>query len=424
MSHLSVRSSCDFRKAPIPLVYTLITEITSHGIERPRKLGPKRNGEMDMKLDLIGKPTPQLASAEIRPAPALTGIELVENESAELSETWQHVVDGLSEQIALVDENWTMLVVNQSWAKIAELYGHFALVPGTNYLHFCREMTEGGLEVARDVVAGIERIDAGKCNSFELFYRASQPEVGNAYRLCINRFEAKGRKLATITRYDITRVIELRELRENFSHSMIVGQAEERLRMGRELHDSTMQLMACLNMKVGQLRRATVIEETSPILDEMDELLAETQQEIRSISYLAHPPLLGKLTLPEALKALIEGFGRRTGLNVEFETLGDPHACCPAAEGAIYRIVQEALSNIHRHSRARRAKVRLSGTNGAMHAVIADDGIGMPSVITSGVGLGGMRSRLSELGGRLSIRSKAPGTAVIATVPAQLRSVR
>ena len=371
-----------------------------------------------MKLDPGIILSPQHAPGADSERP-LTIIDLAVSEPSALTEMWQHLVDGLTEQIALLDEHWTILVVNRSWARVAELYGHFVLGPGTDYLQFCRKQAEDGLEIARDVVAGIEQIDAGDCNSFELVYRASHPEVGHAHKLCVNRFEVAGRKFASITRYDVTRLIELRKLREDFSHSIILGPAEERQRLGRELHDSTMQLMVCLSMKIGQLRRACEVEGTEPILDEMEQLLAETQQEIRSISYLAHPPLLHDLALPEALRALVEGFGRRTGLDVEFEVVGEPQACCPAAEGAIYRIVQEALSNVHRHSKAKHAKVRLSRSGAITHAAITDDGVGMPSMITSGVGLAGMRSRLSELGGRLSIRSRAPGTAVIASVPVQ-----
>ena len=85
----------------------------------------------------------------------------------------------------------------------------------------------------------------------------------------------------------------------------------------------------------------------------MRELVTKTQQEIRSIAYLIHPPVLGELTLPEALQALVEGFGRRTGFRVQFELVGEPQVCCPAAEGAIYRVVQEALSNVRRHAQGK-----------------------------------------------------------------------
>ncbi len=335
-----------------------------------------------------------------------------------LIEMWQQVADGLTEQTALLDENWTILAVNRAWTKTAALYGDGAFLPGTCYLELVRKLADDGLEIARHLVAAIEQIDSGATHSIELVYEGSPPEEGSVFQLVVNGFDVGGQKLASVVRYDVTGLVELRRLREDFSQSVIVHQAEERQRIARELHDSTTQLLACVSMKVAQLRRASHIAELPSIVAELDELLAETQQEIRSISFLAHPPFHGKLTLPEALKSLVEGFARRTGLDVEFQLTGESHVARPAAEGAIYRIVQEALSNIHRHSKAGHAKVRLTGNERMVHAVISDDGIGMPDVINSGVGLAGMRSRLAELGGRLTIRSHVPaGTTVIASVP-------
>ena len=190
--------------------------------------------------------------------------------------------------------------------------------------------------------------------------------------------------------------------------------------MGREIHDSTMQLMVCLDMKIGQLKRTCDIGGSGEILEEMRQLLAETQHEIRSISYLAHPPQFDTMDLAEALRALAEGFGRRTNLDIRFEIVGQPRMPSTVAEGAVYRIVQEALSNVHRHARAKHAVVRLSQRRGLTHVIVADDGVGMPDVVELGVGMSGMRSRLAELGGRLCIRSSPlRGTAVIASVPAQ-----
>ena len=348
----------------------------------------------------------------------LACFELAATRPAAFLDIWQHVVDGLTEQIALLDENWTILVVNQSWAKVAELYGHFTLVPGTDYLQFCRKMADSGMDIAIDVLAGIEEIIAGERNSFRLVYRASDPEIGHDHQLCVNRFEVGGRKFASVTRYDVTRLVELRRLREDFSKFVLLGQADERRRIGREIHDLTMQLMACLDMKIGQFERSGPTDAQGSLIEEMRELVTETQQAIRSISYLTHPPLLDKLTLPEALKELVEGFGRRTGLDVKFERIGDAQLSCPAAEGAAYRIVQEALSNVHRHAKARGVSVRLSRGRSFTHVIIVDDGIGLPDDVSSGVGLAGMRSRLSELGGRLSILSRS-GAAVIASIPAK-----
>jgi signal transduction histidine kinase len=347
----------------------------------------------------------------------LSSLDLSASQPAAIVETWQRVVDGLTEQIALLDEDWNILVVNRSWAKVVELYGHFALIPGTDYLQFCREMAAGGLRAAIDVVAGVEEINEGKRTSFQMVYRSSEPEVGNDHQLCINRFEVAGRKFASITRYDVTRLLELRRLRKDFSHSVMEQQAEERRRIARDIHDSTMQLMVSLDLKVGELKRSGPTGKFGSLLGEMRKLISEAQQEIRSISYLAHPPLLAGLPFGEALAELVDGFGRRTGLKVAVEGASVAQLCSPAAEGAIYRIVQEALSNVHRHARARHVTVRLDQREAITHIVITDDGTGMPEVVRSGVGLGGMRSRLSEIGGRLFIRPRSPGTAVIASIP-------
>jgi signal transduction histidine kinase len=368
-----------------------------------------------LRLDDTEKP-------EAPPPPFITCLNLAANHPADFVRVWQQVVDNLTEQVALLDEDWTILVANKAWAKIVALDGHFAQPLGTNYLEPIRQKAAAGDPPSRLALAGIEEIISGNRSSFKMIYRGTEYWEGRDIQVSIHRFEIDGHKFASVTRYDVSKLLELRKLREDFSGSVIREQAEERRRMGREIHDSTMQLLAALGLMIGQLKRSCDTRECAPILEEMDQLLTEAQQEIRSISYLAHPPLLGKMSLTEALRALVEGFGRRTGLNVEFELAGRPRPRSLSAEGALYRVVQEALSNVHRHSKATHATVRLSGNKAMTHLVIADDGIGMPDVIRAGVGLSGMRSRLSELGGRLFIRPRSPGTAVIASVPAERRT--
>jgi two-component system, NarL family, sensor kinase len=333
-------------------------------------------------------------------------------------EIWQSLVNGLPEQIALLDSDWNIVVVNESWTRTAELYGLFALMPGTNYLDFCQTKAIEGHTPAQDTIDGLSDIMSGKTNSFRIVYNGSERWKGHDFQVCVNRFNVGDRTYASVTRYDVTELLELRRLREEFSDSVMRGQAEERRRLGREIHDSTMQLLAGLGLLIAVFRRRCDTSECYPILDEMDELLSEAQKEIRSISYLAHPPLLDKMALGDALKSLVEGFSRRTDLPVTFEVSGDPQFCCPAAEGALYRVVQEALSNVHRHSKASAASVLLRQGRTMTHVVIADNGVGMPAHVCAGVGLSGMRARLSELGGRLFVySSRTPGTAVIASVP-------
>jgi signal transduction histidine kinase len=186
-----------------------------------------------------------------------------------------------------------------------------------------------------------------------------------------------------------------------------------------------MQLLAGLGLAMGQLKRASKPDATVDIVAEMEQLLGEAQRELRSISYLAHPPLLKEMGLADALRALVEGFARRTGLRISLHMDADLVVQWRTAEVVLYRVVQEALSNIHRHAHATDATVTLIARKAMVHAVIIDNGIGMPTPIRHGVGLPGMRARLHELGGRLTVRPALPGTMLIASLSLQpcLRAV-
>ena len=345
----------------------------------------------------------------------------VSNGESQFIDVFQQLINGLPEQIALLDEHWNILAVNEAWISTAALYGYSALRPGTNYFEFCRERAEEGHGAARPAVEGIARIDSGDCSSFRYLYDGNDRWEGHTFQLCINRLEIAGRTLATVTRYDVTELVQLRRQREVFGHSLMEGQAEERRRIAREIHDSTLQLLTGLGLAVGQLKRTQGSGETLNIVADMEQLLIETHREIRSISYLAHPPLLEEMGLTGALEALVEGFDRRTGLAVSLYVDDAHSANWRAAEVVLYRFVQEALSNVHRHANATKVLVGLLARRSMLHAVVLDDGTGMPLHISRGVGLAGMRERLSELGGRLTVRPGSPGTKMIASLPADSR---
>jgi signal transduction histidine kinase len=124
--------------------------------------------------------------------------------------------------------------------------------------------------------------------------------------------------------------------------------------------------------------------------------------------------------LVQATKSLVEGFGRRAGLRASFELLGLAAPLEQAADAALYRIVQEGLANVHRHSKASSVRVALIFRRFAAHVLIADDGVGAARerfTGTEGVGLSSMNSRLNDIGGRMSVWRLNPGTAVVASVP-------
>jgi two-component system, NarL family, sensor kinase len=333
-------------------------------------------------------------------------------------DAFQQLIDALPEQIALMDEDWIILAVNKAWAATAALYGYDTIERGSNYAEFCRIGANQGHDAAASAVEGMRQIDAGLRSSFDFLYEGSDPWAGQMFRLAINRMVINGRTVALVTRSDMTEVVQLRILREGFSHSLIEGRAEERRRMAREIHDSTLQLLASLGLGLGQVKRsAGTSNKVLQIVGEMEGVLAEAFKEIRSISYLSHPPPLEKWGLSVALEMLVAGFERRTGLATSLSV--DQDACVPwaPARATIYRVVQEALSNAYRHAHATTIDVRLRCRRSLVHAVVVDDGIGMAAAVDQGVGIPGMQARVAELGGRLFVRHLPRGIAIIASLP-------
>ena len=336
---------------------------------------------------------------------------------AEVAQTFHSLVDGLPEQIALVDDRWIVLTVNRAWAEATAQYGYGELKPGANYYQFCRDRAAEGHAPAASALAAMTEIDAQERTSARFIYCGSGPGAGRDFELCISRSLIAGCTFATIARYDITELTQLRRVRLECSQVIIEEKLAERRRMAREIHDSTAQLLACIGLGLGQLKRAESPEARLSVVAELEELLGEAQREIRSISYLSHPPDLKQLGLVEAVRTLAVGFGRRTHVDISFEADKSFQLRDGDGQLSLYRIVQEALSNVHRHAGASRAEVRLIGRRRCVHVVVADDGAGLASGASKGVGLAGMRARLADLNGRLTVRSTSSGTVVIASMP-------
>jgi signal transduction histidine kinase len=203
-------------------------------------------------------------------------------------------------------------------------------------------------------------------------------------------------------------------------------QDDERRKIARDLHDSVGQAVAILNMNLGRLGRSTNLSpRESAIVSDSKAIAGEVADEVRTISHLLHPPLLDELGLPVALKWYVGGFSRRSGIATHLE-LSEEFGRLPAdCEIAIFRIVQEALTNVHRHSGSARAAVRVTWTPASVRVEIEDEGKGIPAEEqrgfspsgAMGVGLRGMRERVAQLGGRLDLQSSAGGTTVSAAFP-------
>jgi len=204
-------------------------------------------------------------------------------------------------------------------------------------------------------------------------------------------------------------------------------QDTERRKIARELHDSIGQYLASLKFQIGQVERVVVTNPAAlqTLLSETSDLLDRCLAEVRTISHLLHPPLLDELGLYSAARWYVEGFAERSGLQADFTVDDFVDRLHKDAEIALFRVLQEALTNVHRHAGATRVEIDLSCKNNEAALVVKDNGRGVPPETLrryheghgGGIGLAGMRERLSELGGNLTVESSASGTLLRACLP-------
>jgi two-component system, NarL family, sensor kinase len=225
------------------------------------------------------------------------------------------------------------------------------------------------------------------------------------------------------------RTAELQKL----THRLLKVQDEERRKLARDLHDTTGQTLAALKIAVSQLRETcNEMPAATAIVSEIEQLADKTIGEIRTMSYLLHPPLLDEVGFACAAEWYIDGFAKRSGINVQAD-IAKPHERLPRnVEMALFRILQESLTNVHRHSGASDANIHFQHDGDAVILEIRDFGRGIPEerlrllhgvTAETGVGLAGMRERLHELNGTLEIESDHRGTSMRATVPLTLRNL-
>jgi len=222
-----------------------------------------------------------------------------------------------------------------------------------------------------------------------------------------------------------TRQLEMlnQELRR-LSGSMIASQDHERRRIARELHDSLGQELSVAKMVADGIRQRPA-ESKDEVAAEVSTLIDHALQQVRSISHLLHPPMLDEAGLCSALNLYVEGFTKRSGIDTSIDVHPSNFPrLTPDLETTIFRIVQEALTNVFRHSGAHKVSISLLAVNGEISLKVLDDGKGMAdysmkaSAGTIGVGLGGMSQRAKEFGGELRLRAGNPGMLLEVIIPA------
>ncbi|MFL6932857.1 MAG: MASE1 domain-containing protein, partial [Xanthobacteraceae bacterium] len=214
--------------------------------------------------------------------------------------------------------------------------------------------------------------------------------------------------------------------------SVLTAQDEERRRIARELHDSTGQNLIATSMLVGRLRN-TLPASAGATIDQLDETIRQSIDEVRTVSYLLHPPLLDEAGLELAVRHFVDGLCQRSGLRIDLDVAPDLGRLSSEIELALFRVVQEALTNVSRHSGSANARIGLRrGTARGKRGVILtieDAGKGISGLgrlpgmgsrktrVNDGVGLASMRERLHQIGGWLDLESEIGRTVVTAVVP-------
>jgi PAS domain S-box-containing protein len=253
----------------------------------------------------------------------------------------------------------------------------------------------------------------------------------------LKRAEDNYRRLAESLDAEVqarTRELELRnadvlsqsEQLRDLSRRLLQVQDEERRRIARELHDSAGQILAALGMNLARVAEHAKAGDSrlAEATDDSQQLVQQLSQEIRTMSYLLHPPLLDETGLSEAVRWYIHGLTERNGLDIDLSVAPDFGRLSREMELVMFRLVQECLTNIHRHSGSKHAAIRMGREGESVFLQVQDDGKGISrerlaeiKAKGSGVGITGMRERVRQFGGRMEIESNGSGTTISFTLP-------
>jgi signal transduction histidine kinase len=327
-------------------------------------------------------------------------------------------------EIALLDRRGVIVATNAAWrAGIATLgLNQAAAGVGARYARVAKAIAPSTDEVT--LQNRLEELFCGRVSAFEATFSQKTAEGSTPRQVRMAPLQMGRGTYFVAMHEDLTERARVLAALHETSDQLLHAQEKERQRIAIELHDSTSQRMAGLALSLGSLRRRIDDPAVRALLDEMDLQVREAAQETRVLAYLLNASGREREGLEASARRFAEGFGRRTGLETAFEAKGPVDAIDAGGRHAVFRVIQEALTNVYRHAGATKVKVSLASRDGSLVLRVADDGRGLPCAASEGpdetplgVGIPGMRSRIEQLGGTLDIRSDAGGAVVTATLP-------
>jgi PAS domain S-box-containing protein len=344
------------------------------------------------------------------------------------------LVENVSDGTATLDLNGTILYSNNQLAKI--LRSPLDKLLGTPFQDHFPGRERKNLQLLFD-----KGIRGSRRRSIVLQSKNGKPRT---VRFSFTVIKGTEQKSICVVATELTELVNAKgalvsheESVKDLTARLLRIQDEERRHIARDLHDTTGQKLALQSMGLSRLsaKSAGWDEDTRKVLAECAVLTGQVTEEIRTLSYLLHPPLLDELGLCSGVKWYVEGFERRTGISVKVDVSRGFGRLHPDVELTFFRIVQESLTNVHRYSGSGKAYVRISSTSSEIKVEIGDFGRGMRTgliekrtgrVAPVGVGIQGMMERMKQLSGKLEITSRPQkGTIVTAMVPiAKLQVVK
>ena len=314
-------------------------------------------------------------------------------------------LDSLSAHIAVLDGHGAIVAVNKAWRQFARESGYVGhgYGVGLNYLSVCEAGAQLSREASETAVA-LREIIAGRRRDFRMEYPCASSRGQRWFQARITRPEQDGSQRIVVAHEDITEVKEAHEELARLTARVMQLQDDERRSIARELHDTTAQNLLAVTLNVTRIRERlrSGTPPTDRALAETLELAEQSLQEVRTLSYLLHPPLLDVVGLGSALRWLATGFAERSGVAVEV-AIGDGMESLPQdVATALFRVAQECLANVHRHSGSAWARIILSRSDQGVRLKVLDGGRGFErkeaaapkATANVGVGLSGMRVRV------------------------------
>jgi signal transduction histidine kinase len=334
--------------------------------------------------------------------------------------------------MALVDSRGKIVAVNNDWMDLAEETGAklAQIGPGASYFEVCRKADRSCVE-PRKALAGITEVLKEKTPSFAMDYAGQTPSGQAYFRMNVTPLAYKNARVA-ISHTDITN-LQLAKIKDSnrlqqFARRLIHAQEEERRRISREIHDDLGSRIAFMSFSVRRMieqspkgleNAAVTLAELNRVVEGLGDLAAA----LRDMSHQLHPPSLQYVGISGALKSLRKVFEETYGIQVDVLVPAKMPALPDEVSLCIFRISQECLQNIAKHSGAQKCRVVLEYCPDQVQLIVSDTGRGFvraEAIATGGVGLLSMEERALSIGGCVNVKSsRGAGTEIRLTIPLQ-----